>query len=788
MTRRYTLIILIQLLTVISAFSQGENFNLIVNSPASVAGTYDLSSTSAFGAADCASEISGELALANAGTDTQACASARSFGLDVEGKIAVVDRGTCSFIEKAEVLQDFGAIAMIVCNDVPNDTLIALGASDEDIAAINITIPTFFMRLSDCNTLKAEIDGGAIMVTTERLDFGFVDQNSDDVVLFTEDFTGGLNGWEAEGLFCGDGANADNALWEWRDGGDLGRGLYGNPLLEMISTTPCDGFVVFDSDLLDSGESALGNGPCPVFQEGTITSPVIDLSTIPEAGDLIGIKFTQGVRPFDAEFFLEWTTDGGTSWEQLQINTNLEANESSFELQRFPLSGVTGSDQLQVRFRFARDYYFWALDDIEIINFTGINAKINDAFYTPLSYATPITHADADTFLFATEVINNGAIPIDVRFTIDISNNETREQVHIDSVDFNNIQPQDTAFIAIQNVDTGEPRLWVPNELEVGLYRMEYNIEVIGEEESNLTDNSTTFFFAITDDLFSKGGGSSPTAFRYAGADDQWGIGAFFKTANGVGKFKAEAIEFGAFTAVTGATMENFIAEVALLKQVGAEATFFPTGFENENNSYLNHPNFEIVYQGTHVFTEDTSAVEFVSIDISNEGIDDLEPGTGYVVMIFFDDNVTSTAGIANKELALVADDDVEMSGVYIYLPDRNPSYYTGFSDFTPPGPLVVLDIALTSPVDEVPLPEHSLKAYPNPVGQIMTAELSFDKPTDVSLILAGIDGRIINVQNLNNVTTEAHPVDVTGLPNGTYMLRVASNEGTKTIPIIVQH
>jgi len=786
MKRQYLFLTLILLLGSFCGYTQGENFNLIVSAPASVAGTYDLSSTSAFGAEDCASEISGELALANAGTDTEACASARAIGLDVEGKIALVDRGTCNFIEKAEVVQDFGAIALIICNNEANDTLIGLGASAEDLEAINITIPAFAMRRSDCTTLKAEITNG-IMVSTERLDFGFVDQNDDDVVLFTETFTGGLNGWETEGIFCGNGADASNALWEWRDGGDLGRGLFGNPSLEMLSTTPCDGFVVFDSDLLDSDEIDLGAGPCPVFQEGTITSPVIDLSAVPEAGELIGVKFTQGIRPFDAEFFVEWTTDGGANWEQLQINTDLEANESSFGLQRFPLSGVTGDDQLQIRFRFARDYYFWAIDDIQIINFTGINAKINDAFYTPLSFATPITHADTDTFLFATDVINNGALPIDVRFSVNIFNDNTDELVHADSVDFNNIQPQDTAFIAIQD-DSGNARLWVPNDIEVGLYRMDYYIEVLGEEETNLTDNFTTFYFSITEGLFAKGGASPRTAFRYAGADDQWGIGSYFKTANGVGKFKAEVIEFGTFISGQDATMENFIAEVALLKQVGLQETFFPEGFENENNSYLNHPNFETIYQGTHVFSVDTSAVEFVSIDLTTQGIDDLEPGTGYVVMIFFDDNTTSTAGLPNKDLALVADDLVDMSGVYLYLPDRNPSWYTGFSGFTPPGPVVALGISLTSPVDEIPLPENTLIAYPNPVGQFLSADLSFDKPTDVSLIVANIEGRIMSVQNIPNVTKDTYPVDVTGFANGTYMLRVSTQEGTKTIPIVVQH
>ena len=783
MKRRYTLLSLLLLLVATMGYSQGENFSLIVQSPASIAGTYDMSSTSEFGALDCASEIAGELALGNAGTDTEACENARQLGLDVEGKIAFVDRGSCNFIEKADVAEDFGAIAIIICNNVPNDTLIALGASDDEIAALNIMIPAFFMRMSDCNTIKTEIDNG-VTVVTERLDFGFVDANADDEVLFTESFTGGLNGWTAEGVFCGTGANASNALWEWRDAGELGKGLFSDPRFEMVSTTPCDGFVVFDSDFLDSGGSAQGAGACPVFQEGLLTSPVYDLSAT-NAGDLVGLKFTQGIRPFDSETFIEWTTDGGTSWEQLEINTNLEANETSFGIQRFPLVGVGGDDQLQVRFRFARDYYFWAIDDIEIINFTGINAKIENTFYTPLNFAVPITQADADTFLLATDVINNGAVPIDVRFTVEISNNTTGEIVHADSVDFNNIGVQDTAFIAIQN-GPNDPRLYVPNELEVGLYRMEYNIEVLGEEETNLTDNSKTFFFAITEGTFAKGAGTSPTAFRYAGAEDQWGVGAFFPTANDVGKFEALTIEFGAFNAGSG-SMENFLAEVALLKLSGVGAGFFPTDFDNENNSFLNHPNLDVIYANTHVFT-DTSSVEFVSIDLTNEGIDKLDPGSRYLVMVFFDDNTTSDAGIPNKDLTLVADDDTEMSGVYIHLPDRNPSWYTGFADFTPPAPLITLDISLTSPVDDVPLPDESLNVYPNPASTFITAELSFDKPTDVSLIVASIDGKIISVDNLTNVGTGAYPVNVSGLANGTYMLRVATKTGTKTLPIVVQH
>jgi len=766
------------------AFGQGENFSLIVESPASIAGTYDLSSTGDFGAPDCASEIAGELASGSAGSDTEACNNSRAIGLDVDGRIALVDRGNCSFIEKALVAQDFGAIAIIICNNEPSDSLLFLGASDEDLAEFNIVIPTFFMRQADCSVLKGEIFNN-VTVRTERLDIGFFDINANDEVLWSEDFTGGLNGWTPEGILCGEGASPDGALWEWRDGGVLSNGLFSSPLAEMVSTTPCDGFIVFDSDFLDSRGEALGAGVCPVFQEGIITSPEIDLAAFGGGNGAIGIKFSQTGRPFDAFFVVEWSTDGGQTWDEREINDEQEVNILFGGIQRFPLSGVTGNDNLLIRFRFVRDYYAWGIDDVQIIRFEGVNAQIENTFYPPLSFAFPITHADADTFSFATDVINIGAEPIDVQLNVDVSKllgGGGRNLVYQDSTIESGIGPGDTSNIII-------PRLWVPNEIDTGSYVMDYNLSVLNDEDQDLTDNSESFFFVVSENLYAKALGIDRTAFQYRGADEEWGIAAQFPTANGVGNFKAEAIQFGVFIPEQ-ATLQNFIAEVGLLKMVNTSPGFFPADFDRNNASLFNHPNLEIVFADTHVFSEvgnEGGTAEFVTIDLTDRGIDDLEPGTRYFVAIFFDDNVTSEVGIANQNLALIADDAVQMSGTYVYLPERAPSWFTGISGITP-APEVVLQIGLTSPVDEVPLPEQTFKAYPNPASDFITAELSFDEPTNVSIIIANIEGRILKVQEEQRVTNRSIPLDVKSMPNGSYLIRVMTNEGTKTRQVIVQH
>ena len=74
------------------------------------------------------------------------------------GKIAVIDRGTCTFVVKAKNAQNAGAIGVIIVNNAAG--ALAPGGSDP-----TITIPTVGITLADGNTLKAAIAGGPVTVT-----------------------------------------------------------------------------------------------------------------------------------------------------------------------------------------------------------------------------------------------------------------------------------------------------------------------------------------------------------------------------------------------------------------------------------------------------------------------------------------------------------------------------------------------------------------------------------------------------------------------------------------------
>lgn len=79
---------------------------------------------------------------------------------DVAGKIALVDRGGCSFVIKSKVLQDAGAIAAIVADNAAGTPPAGMSGVDP-----TVTITTVRVSLRNGNEIKAALAGGPVNVT-----------------------------------------------------------------------------------------------------------------------------------------------------------------------------------------------------------------------------------------------------------------------------------------------------------------------------------------------------------------------------------------------------------------------------------------------------------------------------------------------------------------------------------------------------------------------------------------------------------------------------------------------
>ncbi|MBM3726145.1 MAG: hypothetical protein FJW40_12045 [Acidobacteria bacterium] len=122
-----------------------------ISAPASVAGTY-LLGTAAFGASLPTAGIPRDLMpvvdQAN-GTGLACTALSALNAAAVNGKIALVDRGTCSFSTKAAFVQAAGAVALVIANNVAGSPPPSLGGSDP-----SITIPVVSITQADGGTLR----------------------------------------------------------------------------------------------------------------------------------------------------------------------------------------------------------------------------------------------------------------------------------------------------------------------------------------------------------------------------------------------------------------------------------------------------------------------------------------------------------------------------------------------------------------------------------------------------------------------------------------------------------
>ena len=144
-------------------WSIGSERVVSVDAPAAAAAVFD-AGIAAFGPG--AFTLSGPVAVVDDGTGTpsDACeplANASS----MTGKIALVDRGTCSFVVKVANAQAAGAAGVVVVNN-QGDVTITMG---EPVGgtALPYTIPALFVGQSDGATLKSLV-GAGLVVTLRR--------------------------------------------------------------------------------------------------------------------------------------------------------------------------------------------------------------------------------------------------------------------------------------------------------------------------------------------------------------------------------------------------------------------------------------------------------------------------------------------------------------------------------------------------------------------------------------------------------------------------------------------
>ena len=154
-----------------------------VDTPASIAGRYEVREASFTPALVTAGPVEGELVLVDDGDDSLADGNPGTTidgceplinGSEIDGRIAFVERGGCEFVTKIRNVEDAGATAVVVFN-IAGDPIVMTRISLQT----EVNIPAVMVGQADGNLILAELDAG------ER-----VDVMLNKSLFLTEDETG----------------------------------------------------------------------------------------------------------------------------------------------------------------------------------------------------------------------------------------------------------------------------------------------------------------------------------------------------------------------------------------------------------------------------------------------------------------------------------------------------------------------------------------------------------------------------------------------------------------------
>jgi hypothetical protein len=228
----------------------------------------------------------------------------------------------------------------------------------------------------------------------------------------------GFTGWVSKPISCGDPAKLDSSQWVWTTN-TTSRGAYGGNR-GMVAPTAANGSAFYDSDYYDNRGSdaaaAVGSGQAPAAQTTELISPTMNLTG---SNDII-VEFHQLFRRFSATMSkLQYSTDGGTTWSrdyefnpqgEIPVNSGTPnpvlATSTDSTKKRVPLVGVSGTANFKIKFIFVANYYYWAIDDVKILNGKYYDMRVDPFYAIPPSLYTP--KEQLDTIRFLADVRNVG--------------------------------------------------------------------------------------------------------------------------------------------------------------------------------------------------------------------------------------------------------------------------------------------------------------------------------------------------------------------------------------------
>lgn len=657
----------------------------------------------------------------------------------------------------------------------------------------------------NANYLIRVWSGGTDIPGTFRI--GAFAKASTDVILWSETFGDGLAGWSTFGTCGGNADSNGNALFRYYSDGVIDMGAYANPGVGVSALSVCDGAVGVDCDFDDNGgvAGAFGTGRCPTGNgsQYVLVSPSIAHGEWNVAG--ITISFRQGLREYQSEYFVSYRIfESGAwgDWRNYEINTDDEyaINSAHYnnEARRVFLGGAQAGDSLQIRFVYDGNYYYWGIDDILLIEAPCVDLRSMSNWYA-IAPAVNTPSSQVRPWWPLNDVYNSGACTqtnVNLNCTI---MNSGGQVVYNDNVAYGSIEGD----VLVENVNFPSPVMVPTSSVAPDTYTGTYLLtsdQSTPENDFNFADNSNTFSFSTTEDVYALETGFTRSvavsnAIYDPGAPLSYTYGNYFFFPQG-SDYKLRSVTWGV---ANPSDVAGIPINLILFKWVDAN-----------DNEIAESSEREILGFATHVFdgSEPDNTILETVLESFTGGDIVFEDNASYLMMAEFN-------GVDDETFFfLLASEDYDYGGVVLSGAQAGMPTYASVLGFSSDGNVQGIDyeVTLTTDPDRVHfgwdivplirlniddlvgtkdlLPEENVvKLYPSPASENVKVDIEFtQRMENVQLVMVDAAGRSVFTQNYENMDRAALEFNVSRLPSGAYTMQVNTERGVRAVPFVVQH
>ncbi len=589
-------------------------------------------------------------------------------------------------------------------------------------------------------------------------------------------------------------------LWWWHPEGSVtpGASVADTSNLAIGSPTAGDGAMVINADFLTTGNSAPPAAPPYPFYQAGLISPRIDLSG---ATEKLSLKLHQLVRfanpsptaPLDEygkplRTALAVSTDDGASWSApIALNPFLNPAVGfapappidTSVLVPLPAS-VSGSDQVRLRFTWAADLFFWAIDDIEIRSRPthDLTVKRKFAAITP-NAVTPRSQLEPIPLL--ADIQNNGATTAqDVNLQFSAIADATGETV------FSTDRPYGPLACDSLAENVLFDQMFDPAGLPKGRYEGRYLLTQDQPDEQP-ADNAFSWTFALSDTTFAKDLGPTTSLTATANPSFIYGNAYYIPEREDTTVWYARYMSFavGNGPALNGSTVNTLLYRWAgdlnndFLANAGEEYETPPLAI----NTYH--------FDGA----EDTS---LITLPVSGAGVAvPLEPGYHYLMLVSFEsDN--------GQRIFPLFTTDYNYQGAWFATNQLEQTRYAGLlalgtdllADFSVAGfgfdivPVVRLHIgvnpdlsepAIITSTEEAPPANGQLSFFPNPTQGRVRVRTTFPR---LNIYEASSGRRVWTTHQKSGFVEEE--INLSHLKAGVYILEAEGRQGKATEKLVI--